>query len=73
MDKILRIKDMLRLTNSQCADLFGVSYSEMCNIIEGKISISNKILKTCNILEEIFLNQLNTQCVKTHRIGDETE
>lgn len=53
-------KDMLRLSMTQCADLFGITYSEMADIIEGQKDASSKLIRACNIARNIFLKKHNT-------------
>ena len=53
-------RKLLRLSASQFADLTGLSYSEMSDILENKIEPSPKLLIGCDIARKKFLRKTNT-------------
>ncbi len=69
MNCVVEIKQMLGLTISQCSQLFGVSYSDMSDIMEGKKNPSDRLIQACNLAKEIFLNNNNTYRVETIKKG----
>ena len=67
MNYVIKTRNLLQLTDTQFADLVGITYSEMADILEQKIQPSAKLLKSCRIAREIFLNKNNTLCVKANK------
>ena len=67
MNYVIKTRNLLQLTDTQFADLVGITYSEMADILEQKIQPSKKLLKSCRIAQEIFLGKSNTLRVKTNK------
>ena len=67
MNYIIKTRNLLQLTDTQFADLVGITYSEMADILEQKMQPSEKLLKSCRIAQEIFLNKNNTLRVKSNK------
>ena len=67
MNYVKETKELLNLSMTQCADLFGVTYSEMSDIIENKRKASSKLISACNIARNIFLDKNNTYRVKKYK------
>ena len=60
MDKINETRLLLGISFTELADLFGVSYTDMSDIIDGRMQPSEKILKSCSMACQIFLNKNDT-------------
>lgn len=70
MDYINETRLLLGISLTQLADLFGVTYTEMSDIVDGTKQPSPKLLKSCKLARQIFLNKNDTLRVKG---GDKME
>ena len=59
--------DLFSLSPSKLSELFGISYSDMSDMLDEEVEITKEIILKCKILREFFLNLIDTQRVNKRK------
>ena len=63
MNYVKETIQMLKTSPSAFADLVGLSYTKMSDILEGKEQPTDKLIRGCETARKIFLDKNDTQRV----------